>query len=129
MPGAIVGALSAVLIFLIAAELFGVEVALIAAALWAFDPSAIGFNRVAKEVGMTHPHAKVLNCAYGVYTLPPLKIDKLEPNVLVGIVGSLLGSWAAGLLGIAPGGILRFVVAVIGAALLIIDAFREKRAP
>ena len=44
-------------------------------------------NRVAKEVGKTHPHAKVLNCAYGVYTLPPLNIDKLEPNVLVGIVG------------------------------------------
>ncbi len=44
-------------------------------------------NRVAKEVGKTHPNAKVLNCAYGVYTLPPLKIDKLEPNVLVGIVG------------------------------------------
>ena len=49
LPGAIVGALSAVLIFLIAAELFGVEVALIAAALWAFDPTAIGFSRVAKE--------------------------------------------------------------------------------
>jgi hypothetical protein len=44
-------------------------------------------NRVAKEVGKTHPNAKVLNCAYGVYTLPPLKIEKLEPNVLVGIVG------------------------------------------
>ena len=44
-------------------------------------------NRVAKEVGKTHPNAKVLNCAYGVYTLPPLKIDQLEPNVLVGIVG------------------------------------------
>ncbi len=44
-------------------------------------------NRAAKEIGKTHPHAKVLNCAYGVYTLPPLKIDKLEPNVLVGIVG------------------------------------------
>ena len=49
LPGAIVGALSAVLIFLIVSELFGVEVALIAAALWAFDPNAIGFNRVAKE--------------------------------------------------------------------------------
>ena len=49
LPGAIFGALSTVLIFLIVAELFGVEVALIAAALWAFDPSAIGFNRVAKE--------------------------------------------------------------------------------
>ncbi len=44
-------------------------------------------NRVAKEVAKTHPHAKVLNCAYGVYSLPPLKIEKLEPNVLVGIVG------------------------------------------
>ena len=44
-------------------------------------------NRVAKEVGRTHPQAKVLNCAYGAYTLPPLKIDKLEPNVLVCIVG------------------------------------------
>ena len=44
-------------------------------------------TRVAKEVGKTHPNAKILNCAYGVYTLPPLKIDQLEPNVLVGIVG------------------------------------------
>jgi len=44
-------------------------------------------NRVAKEVGKTHPHAKILNCAYGVYTLPPVKINQLEPNVLVGIVG------------------------------------------
>ena len=49
LPGAILGALSTVLIFLIVAELFGVEVALIAGALWAFDPMAIGFNRVAKE--------------------------------------------------------------------------------
>lgn len=49
LPGAIVGALSTLLIFLIAAELFGVEVALISAALWAFDPAAVGFNRVAKE--------------------------------------------------------------------------------
>ena len=44
-------------------------------------------NRVAVEVRKTHPDRKVLNCAYGVYTLPPLKIDKLEPNVLVCIVG------------------------------------------
>lgn len=49
LPGAVMGALSALLIFFIAAELFGVEVALIAAALWSFDPTAIGFNRVAKE--------------------------------------------------------------------------------
>jgi hypothetical protein len=44
-------------------------------------------NRVAKEVGKTHPNKKVLNCAYGAYTQPPLKIAKLEPNVVVSIVG------------------------------------------
>ena len=49
LPGAIAGALSAILIYLIAAELFGVEVALIAAALWSFDPTGIGFSRIAKE--------------------------------------------------------------------------------
>lgn len=49
LPGAIFGALTALLIYLVTAELFGVEVALIAAALWAFDPTAIGFNRVGKE--------------------------------------------------------------------------------
>ena len=41
-------------------------------------------------------------------------------NVLVGVVGSLLGYWVAGLLGIAPtGGILRFVIALLGAVALI----------
>jgi len=44
-------------------------------------------NRVAKEIAKTHPDALVENAAYGVYTLPPLKIDKLEPNVIVVIVG------------------------------------------
>jgi uncharacterized membrane protein YeaQ/YmgE (transglycosylase-associated protein family) len=44
----------------------------------------------------------------------------LLANVLVGVVGSLLGFWIAGLLGIVPvGGILRFVIAIAGAALLI----------
>ena len=44
----------------------------------------------------------------------------LVANVLVGIVGSSLGFWIAGLLGMEPtGGILRFVVAIAGAALLI----------
>ena len=44
----------------------------------------------------------------------------LVANVLVGIVGSALGFWLAGLLGIAPmGGVLRLAVAVAGAALLI----------
>ena len=49
LPGVIAGALTAFLIYLIAAELFGAEVALIAAALWAFNPTAIGFARIAKE--------------------------------------------------------------------------------
>lgn len=41
-------------------------------------------------------------------------------NVLVGVVGSLLGFWVAGLLGIAPtGGLLRFLVGFAGAVLLI----------
>jgi hypothetical protein len=44
-------------------------------------------NRVAKEIAKSHPDAKILNGAYGVYTLPPENIDKLEPNVLVCIVG------------------------------------------
>ncbi len=43
----------------------------------------------------------------------------LIANVAVGLFGSLLGYWIAGELGMAPTGILRFVVAVGGAALLI----------
>lgn len=49
LPGTVFGALTVVLIYLLAAELFGAEVALLAAALWAFDPQAISFSRVAKE--------------------------------------------------------------------------------
>lgn len=48
-PGALLGALTALLLFLVARELFGPGVGLIAAALWAFDPAAVGFNRIAKE--------------------------------------------------------------------------------
>ncbi|MBC8032139.1 MAG: glycosyltransferase family 39 protein [Pyrinomonadaceae bacterium] len=48
-PATVFGALTAILIYLLAAELFGAEVGLIAAALWTFDPMAIGFNRIAKE--------------------------------------------------------------------------------
>jgi uncharacterized membrane protein YeaQ/YmgE (transglycosylase-associated protein family) len=42
-------------------------------------------------------------------------------NVLVGVVGSALGFWLAGVLGIAPAdAILRYAVAVGGAVLLIV---------
>lgn len=53
-------------------------------------------------------------------------------NVLVGVVGSLLGFWLAGVVGIAAtGGIVRFLVALAGAMLLIfilraLGAFRTK---
>ena len=41
-------------------------------------------------------------------------------NVLVGMVGSALGYWLAGLLGIAPaGGFAGFLVGVAGAVILI----------
>jgi hypothetical protein len=49
IPGALFGAFTAVLIFLVATELFGWEVGLLSAALWTFDPLAIGYNRIAKE--------------------------------------------------------------------------------
>jgi len=45
----------------------------------------------------------------------------LIANVVVGILGSILGYWLAGMLGIVPtGSLARFVVAVAGAALLIL---------
>lgn len=44
-------------------------------------------NRVAQEVGKTHPDKRISNCAYGIYTEPPSNIEKLEPNVQVIIVG------------------------------------------
>lgn len=41
-------------------------------------------------------------------------------NVIVGVVGSMLGYWVAGALGfVAVGGIARFIVAIAGAVLLI----------
>ncbi len=44
----------------------------------------------------------------------------LIAHILGGIVGSALGFWLAGVLGIAPaGGVLGFVVGIAGAALLI----------
>ena len=41
-------------------------------------------------------------------------------NVVVGIIGSMLGYWIFGLLGIGAGGAIgRFIVAMLGAMLLI----------
>lgn len=48
-PVALIGTFSTLLIFLIVSELFGRSTALVAAALWAVEPMAIGFDRVAKE--------------------------------------------------------------------------------
>ncbi|MBK8852971.1 MAG: DUF4838 domain-containing protein [Saprospiraceae bacterium] len=42
-------------------------------------------NDVATELYRTHPERKVLCFAYGSYLLPPQKIKKLSPNLLVGI--------------------------------------------
>lgn len=44
----------------------------------------------------------------------------LIANILVGIVGSALGFWLAGALGLASGGaVMRWVISVAGAAILI----------
>jgi uncharacterized membrane protein YeaQ/YmgE (transglycosylase-associated protein family) len=40
-------------------------------------------------------------------------------NVLIGIVGSFLGSWMAGVLGVTATGAARYLVALVGAMLLI----------
>jgi uncharacterized membrane protein YeaQ/YmgE (transglycosylase-associated protein family) len=40
-------------------------------------------------------------------------------NVLVGVVGSVLGNWLAGMLGLSVSGPARWLVALMGAILLI----------
>ena len=40
-------------------------------------------NRVAAEVYKTHPDKKITCIAYSTYLLPPLKIEKLSPNVVI----------------------------------------------
>ncbi len=49
LPSIVFGAFTSLAIYFLVLELFGADVALIAAALWAFDPSAIGFGRIGKE--------------------------------------------------------------------------------
>jgi uncharacterized membrane protein YeaQ/YmgE (transglycosylase-associated protein family) len=51
-----------------------------------------------------------------------MKTDKqmgIIANVVVGIIGSLLGFWLAGLLHLAGGEIVHYAIAVAGAAILI----------
>ena len=48
-PTALFGTFTALLLFLLVSQLFGTWPGLITAALWAVGPSAIGFDRVAKE--------------------------------------------------------------------------------
>lgn len=43
-------------------------------------------DRVARELYKTHPDRKISCFAYGSYLKPPTKIDKLSPNLVVGIV-------------------------------------------
>ena len=40
-------------------------------------------------------------------------------NVIVGIVGSFLGFWLAGQLGIGGGAVVRWIIAILGAVVLI----------
>ncbi len=48
-PVALLGTFITLLIFLLVSELFGRSIGLISAALWAVEPMAIGFDRIAKE--------------------------------------------------------------------------------
>jgi hypothetical protein len=48
-------------------------------------------DRVARELYKTHPDKKIINDAYGPYLLPPVKIEKFSPNVLVAICEQRFG--------------------------------------
>ena len=48
-PIALFGTFTTLLIFLLVSELFGRSIALVSAVLWAVEPMAIGFDRIAKE--------------------------------------------------------------------------------
>lgn len=48
-PIALFGTFTTLLLFLLVSRLFGRSIGLVTAALWAFEPMAIGFDRVAKE--------------------------------------------------------------------------------
>ena len=44
----------------------------------------------------------------------------LIANVVVGIIGAALGGWLAGVLGIVAGGAMSYVIALLGAVVLIV---------
>ncbi len=48
-------------------------------------------TKVANEVAKTHPNKKIHCLAYTSYMFPPEKIDKLPPNVVVGVAQSPSG--------------------------------------
>lgn len=48
-PTVLFGTFTALLLFFLIKHLFGSHIGLVTAALWAVDPNAIGFNRIAKE--------------------------------------------------------------------------------
>jgi Dolichyl-phosphate-mannose-protein mannosyltransferase len=48
-PVALFGTFTTLLIFLLVSELFGRSIGIVSAALWAVEPMAIGFDRIAKE--------------------------------------------------------------------------------
>jgi hypothetical protein len=76
LPNVIVGSLITLLLYLVIAELFGGEIALLAAALWAVDPIAIGFNRIAKEDTFLLFFFLIAN----VFWLRGQRVAESEPN-------------------------------------------------
>ncbi|MHC4874329.1 MAG: DUF4838 domain-containing protein [Planctomycetota bacterium] len=50
-------------------------------------------NDVASKLLKTHPDKKISCFAYGTYLLPPLKIKKMMPNVVVGLVKGRTGHY------------------------------------
>jgi len=68
-------------------RLFGPEVAFIAAALWAFDPNAIGFNRIAKKTRFCSSFSPG-ECLLGFVANGSLKADPSKsPAVTIGPLG------------------------------------------
>ena len=76
LPNVIVGSLITLLLYFVIAELFGGEIALLAAALWAVDPIAIGFNRIAKEDTFLLFFFLVAN----IFWLRGQRVAESEPN-------------------------------------------------